>query len=444
MGFMNTPKLEDLGAVSPRKDKARAKRRSKASSALFALAILAGTLVVLVVLFNVVGQPTAPDSYPGLNGFPKTGNVPTKTAGDVVSFIFAMLVGFLIQRSRWCNASAVRDAILFKSFRNTKPLVLGMIIITAMFTIFEAANVGTPIAIAGGAFTVLGLFIFGIGMVLGGACTVSVWVRSAEGSFGALWALLYTLIGMFLFSELWNVMRWPAANYLQTTTPNMSILSFGSFNALSIRSMFGPVWGPVAVIVAGGIQVAVLALIYRRFVRIERRAAKSAFQAAYAGLDADGVLTVSEILAAGHPTSGAILPDGDFAERGVGLGETVKAASRSASPTASEVLGSGADAIREVDLPGWGVVSISKVVDCSGEMCPRPQLLTKRAVVREMAVGQVLELVVDNPSSPELVPTIMNDIGALHLCTERDSLAWHLFIRKERDMPQRNRGGGQN
>ena len=409
-------------AKSPdKKDNNSNHRRSKRSSAIFALSILTGTVVVLVVLFNLVGQHSTPDSYPGLNGFPKTGNVPSKTAGDVVSFIFAMIVGFLIQRSRWCNASAIRDAILFKSFRNTKPLVLGMIIITAMFTIFESVNVGTPINIAGGAFTVLGLFIFGIGMVLGGACTVSVWVRSAEGSFGALWALIYTLIGMFLFSELWNVFRWPAANYLQTTTPNMSILSFGTFNALSIRSMFGPTWGPVAVLVAGAIQVLVLILIYRRFVRIEKRAAKAALAANVSELSKDDILTVAEILASSEaPTLTGV-----------------------SAPLDASAFVHSASSLKSIQLPGWGLVDVEKVIDCSGEMCPRPQLLTKRAIVREMAVGQVLELVVDNPSSPELVPTIMNDIGAVHMATERDQLSWHLFIRKERDIPQRKGGGSR-
>lgn len=431
--------------------RARLARRSKLSSALFALSVLAGTFVVLIVLFKAVGEHAAPNSYPGLSGFPKTGNVPTKTAGDVVSFVFAMIVGFLIQRSRWCNASAIRDAILFKSFRNTKPLLLAMAIITAMFTVFESVNVGTPIDIAGGAFTVLGLFIFGIGMVLGGACTVSVWVRSAEGSFGALWALIYTLIGMFLFSELWNILRWPAANYLQSATPNMSILSFGSFNALSIRSMFGSTWGPVAVLVAGGIQVAVLVLIYRRLVRIETRNAKAAIDGTSSSLMGDEVLTVAEILATPGSTSLAGVGTNYSGESAAFQGSAVGSHSNSENIDQEKEVtsrlsdhatsGGNTSVLRTIDLPGWGMVDVEKLLDCSGEMCPRPQLLTKRAVVKEMAVGQVLELVVDNPSSPELVPTIMNDIGAVLMGTERDQVAWHLFIRKERDMPQR-RGGG--
>lgn len=91
-----------------------------------------------------------------------------------------------------------------------------------------------------------------------------------------------------------------------------------------------------------------------------------------------------------------------------------------------------AEAQHAAVLPGHGEVPVSRVLDCSGEMCPRPQLLTKRVVVKEMSAGQVLELVVDNPSSPELVPTIMSDIGSTHLGTLREHGAWRLFIRKER------------
>ena len=374
-------------------------------SGLFAVGLLVVTAVVLASLFLLVRIPTTPAAYPGLNGFPKAGTLPTKGTGDAVTFIFAFVVGFLIQRSRWCNASAIRDAILFKSFRNTKPLLAAMMIITAMFTLFEAMNVGQPINIVAGAFTVLGLFLFGIGMVLGGACTVSVWIRTAEGSVAALWALLYTFVGMFLFSELWNVLRWPTANYLQSTSPNWSTLSFGSFNAMTIRGAFGPVWGPVAVLLAGALQVVVLIVIYRRLLLVERgsRAVATAGHASYALSRSQGGADGSEAPAA---SGGAGSDNGVRHETPIDL-----------------------DADR---------VHVDRVLDCSGEMCPRPQLLTKRTIVKEMQVGQVLELVVDNPSSPDLVPTIMNDIGAVHLHTVRSGQDWRLYIRKERELAGRS------
>jgi tRNA 2-thiouridine synthesizing protein A len=84
-----------------------------------------------------------------------------------------------------------------------------------------------------------------------------------------------------------------------------------------------------------------------------------------------------------------------------------------------------------VNLPQVGAVQVDRELDCRGDMCPRPQLLTKRTVLQEMRAREILELIVDNPSSPELVPTIMSDIGATHLGTIRAPGEWRLYIRKE-------------
>lgn len=207
----------------------------------------------------------------GLQGFPPAGVFDQKTQGAVVTFMFAFVVGFLIQRSRWCNASAIRDAILFRSYRNTKPMLLAMMVITFMFTTFAAFKMGEPIHIVAGAYTITGLFLFGVGMVLGGACTVSTWVRSAEGNLGAAWALLYTFVGMFLFSMLWNLFRWPPATYLQSPAPDLSTLSFGYLNAFTIRDAVGGWLGSVVVIALGFLQIALLAFIYHRLTLDERR-----------------------------------------------------------------------------------------------------------------------------------------------------------------------------
>ncbi len=359
------------------------------------------TFAILVGLFFLVRDTATPDSYAGLLGFPKVGTLPSKTDGDVIAFVFAFLVGFLIQRSRWCNASAIRDAVLFKSYRNTKPLLAAMMVITMMFTIFESINVGQPIRIVGGAFTVLGLFLFGIGMVLGGACTVSGWVRSAEGSVSSFVSLIYIFIGMFLFSELWNILRWPAASYLQTASPNLSILSFGSFNAMSIRGFFGSTWGPWAVMIAGSAQVALLAYIYKRLSKSEHRVGLGCGMPVRIG-DRVGIGEMDSATAVNifeHPSTNSaqpvVDPEGNY-----------------------------------VQLANVGSVKIDRVLDCSGDMCPRPQLFTKKIITKEMDAGQVLELIVDNPSSPELIPTIMNDIGASHLGTVRSGTDWKLYIQK--------------
>jgi len=44
---------------------------------------------------------------------------------SLVAFIFGSIIGLLVQRSRFCNTAALRDAILFKNFRNTEAFFFG-------------------------------------------------------------------------------------------------------------------------------------------------------------------------------------------------------------------------------------------------------------------------------------------------------------------------------
>ena len=129
----------------------------------------------------------------------------------LVAFVFGSVVGLLVQRSRFCNTAALRDAMLFKTFRNTKALLVAMMILTIGFTAFISIGAGNPMRFDVGVNQILGLFLFGTGMVLAGACTVSTWVKAGEGNFGAIWALIFTFVGMFLFSLIWSYIYWPPA-----------------------------------------------------------------------------------------------------------------------------------------------------------------------------------------------------------------------------------------
>ena len=184
----------------------------------------------------------------------------------LIAFIFGSIVGVLVQRSRFCNAAALRDAILFKSFRNTKALLIAMIILTIGFTAFMSIGEGKAMHFDVGLNQMIGLFIFGIGMVLAGACTVSTWVKTGEGNIGAAWALLFTFIGMFLFSLLWSVNYWPPAPASMTGEPNLEALQFGFANATTLQEKF-----KVPALVFGLIQAAVLYALYRAILRREHK-----------------------------------------------------------------------------------------------------------------------------------------------------------------------------
>ena len=186
----------------------------------------------------------------------------------LVAFVFGSVVGLLVQRSRFCNTAALRDAMLFKTFRNTKALLVAMMILTIGFTAFISIGAGNPMRFDVGVNQILGLFLFGTGMVLAGACTVSTWVKAGEGNFGAIWALIFTFVGMFLFSLIWSYIYWPPAPSAMTGELSVERLQFGFSNAETLQEKTG-----IPAIFFGIIQAAVLYGLYRA---IKRREAASA------------------------------------------------------------------------------------------------------------------------------------------------------------------------
>lgn len=189
----------------------------------------------------------------------------TPVAECLVAFVFGSVVGLLMQRSRFCNTAALRDAIMFKTYRNTKAMLMAMMILTLGFTAFMTLGAGHPMQFDVGLNTFAGLFLFGIGMVLAGACTVSTWVKTGEGNVGALWALIFTFVGMFLFSLLWSYNWWPPAPQAMTGEPNAATLQLGFANARTLQERFG-----VPAIVFGVVQFFVLLALYRAILRRER------------------------------------------------------------------------------------------------------------------------------------------------------------------------------
>jgi uncharacterized membrane protein YedE/YeeE len=186
----------------------------------------------------------------------------------LVAFVFGSVVGLLVQRSRFCNTAALRDAMLFKTFRNTKALLVAMMILTIGFTGFISIGAGNPMRFDVGINQILGLFLFGTGMVLAGACTVSTWVKAGEGNFGAIWALIFTFVGMFLFSLIWSYIYWPPAPSAMTGELSLERLQFGFSNAETLQEKTG-----IPAIFFGIIQAVVLYGLYRA---IKRREATSA------------------------------------------------------------------------------------------------------------------------------------------------------------------------
>jgi tRNA 2-thiouridine synthesizing protein A len=56
--------------------------------------------------------------------------------------------------------------------------------------------------------------------------------------------------------------------------------------------------------------------------------------------------------------------------------------------------------------------------------------MTKKAV-GEIAKGEVIEVLADNPSSVEALPPMCDEINATHLETIKAPNCWRIYIRKD-------------
>jgi tRNA 2-thiouridine synthesizing protein A len=72
---------------------------------------------------------------------------------------------------------------------------------------------------------------------------------------------------------------------------------------------------------------------------------------------------------------------------------------------------------------------LARRIDCIGDSCPRPQLMTKKALA-EIRPSEVIEVVLDNPSSVEALPPMCPPLNASHMETVKAERCWHVYIRK--------------
>lgn len=84
----------------------------------------------------------------------------------------------------------------------------------------------------------------------------------------------------------------------------------------------------------------------------------------------------------------------------------------------------------EAVLSDGSRVQLARRVDCRGDSCPRPQLMTKKAV-NEVGSGAIVEVMVDNPSSMEALPPMCNELNATHIATIKDPTCWRVYIKKD-------------
>ncbi len=106
--------------------------------------------------------------------------------------VIGLLLGFVMQRGRFCVTGFLRDIVTQRSFRGFIALLIvisvhavGVAALTSSGVITPDYDPLSPIAV------IVGGLLFGIGIVLAGGCASGTWYRSGEGLIGSWIALLF-------------------------------------------------------------------------------------------------------------------------------------------------------------------------------------------------------------------------------------------------------------
>ena len=135
----------------------------------------------------------------------------------LVSIAVGLSFGILLQKARFCFVSAFRDFVAFKDTRVLKGLLAGIAVMTVFWSL--QATFGyfrgfwTP---AWGLGSVLGGFVFGIGMTLAGGCASGTLYRAGQGYLQFWLVLLFMFVGYVLFAFAFPVAE---TYYFQTLNP---------------------------------------------------------------------------------------------------------------------------------------------------------------------------------------------------------------------------------
>ncbi len=105
--------------------------------------------------------------------------------------VFGALFGIIFQRSRLCFAAAFREILVSRNGTMMKAILLSIGLGSLAFAILKSTGYKPEhFVLPAGIHTVVGGFIFGIGMVIAGGCGVGILWRSAEGYVRAWFALI--------------------------------------------------------------------------------------------------------------------------------------------------------------------------------------------------------------------------------------------------------------
>ncbi|GMQ64076.1 YeeE/YedE thiosulfate transporter family protein [Vallitalea maricola] len=129
-----------------------------------------------------------------------------KTNNTLLFWMTGILFGFILQKARFCFTASMRDPYLTGSTSITRAVLIAFAVTTIGFTAIKYGYFKNGLPIPGMGYvvpisfaTVIGAFLFGIGMVIAGGCASGTLMRVGEG----FWMQLLSLV-FFVVGSLWG------------------------------------------------------------------------------------------------------------------------------------------------------------------------------------------------------------------------------------------------
>ncbi|MGL5969287.1 MAG: thiosulfate utilization transporter TsuA/YeeE [Kluyvera sp.] len=114
----------------------------------------------------------------------------------ISGIICGALLGFVMQRGRFCLTGGFRDMYITKNNRMFYALLIAICIQSVgVFALIQLGLVQYDAGVFPWLGTVVGGFVFGIGIVYAGGCATGTWYRAGEGLIGS-WIALVTYMVM--------------------------------------------------------------------------------------------------------------------------------------------------------------------------------------------------------------------------------------------------------
>jgi uncharacterized membrane protein YedE/YeeE len=119
-----------------------------------------------------------------------------------IYLLFGLVFGFVLQRAGFCFTASFRDPFTSGDGRLAKGVIVAIGVAMLGFAVLQGFGIRQPYVLPLGWHTLVGGYLFGLGMVIAGGCASGTLFRIGEGSIQLSFALFGGVLGAALFSVL--------------------------------------------------------------------------------------------------------------------------------------------------------------------------------------------------------------------------------------------------